>query len=148
MANTPLFDNDVERLPPPKQPTESAFQFLNRADGAPWDSLRDLLETWYRDYPDPDDDLRNRFRSDLRSQHIAAWWELYVFALFRRLGYDVTPHPDMPARRRSQTFWSCVMALRPSSNAPPCSTRPNGSTPMVSRGYLSASTMRRVPRFV
>lgn len=104
MVNTPLFDNNVQRLPPPKRPTEGDFAFLNRADGAPWDALRDLFETWYEDYPDPDNDLRNRFRSNLRSQHVAAWWELYIFALFRRLGYDVTPHPDMPGTTKKPDF--------------------------------------------
>lgn len=104
MANTPLFDNDVERVPPPKRPTEGDFAFLNRAAGTPWDALRDLYETWYRDYPDPDNDLRNRFRSGLRSQHVGAWWELYIFTLFRRLGYDVTPHPEMPGTTKRPDF--------------------------------------------
>lgn len=104
MSNAPLFDNDVERLPPPKRPTESDFRFLNRADGVPWDNLRDLLEAWYQGYPDPDYDLRNRFRSDLQPQHIAAWWELYIFALLGRLGCDVTPHPDIPGTTKKPDF--------------------------------------------
>lgn len=104
MATTSLFDNDVERLPPPKRPTESDFAFLNRAAGAPWDALRDLYETWYRDYPDADNEFRNRFRDDKPSQHVGAWWELYNFALFRQLGYRVTVHPTMPGTTKKPDF--------------------------------------------
>jgi hypothetical protein len=48
--------------------------------------------------------LRGRLRSDARDQHIAAWWELYNFILFRRLGYAVTPHPSMPNTTKKPDF--------------------------------------------
>lgn len=104
MVNAPLFDDDVQRFPPPRRPTESDFQFLNRAAGEPWQATRELLEVWYRDYDDVDDDLRGRFRDPAKAQHVGAWWELYTHATFRRLGYDITIHPDLPGTNKKPDF--------------------------------------------
>jgi hypothetical protein len=74
---------------------------------------RRVLEEWYRDYPDKNRDLRNRFRNRHDGQHIAAWWELYIFTLYRRLGYSVTVHPQLPKGNpdflvtRPRSRWRC-----------------------------------------
>lgn len=103
MTGLALFDV-VDLSPPPKRPTESDFQFLSRAQGEPWQNLRDLLESWYRHFPDDNDDLRNRFRTPSRAQHVGAWWELYIFSLFRRLGYEITVHPNMTGTTKNPDF--------------------------------------------
>ncbi|MDP7735116.1 hemin-binding protein [Mycobacterium paragordonae] len=103
MTGLALF-GEVNLSPPPKRPTESDFQFLNRAEGEPWQNLRDLLESWYCDFPDDTYDLRNRFRTPSRPQHVGAWWELYIFSLFRRLGYEITVHPNMPGTTKNPDF--------------------------------------------
>ncbi|KLO33708.1 hemin-binding protein [Mycobacterium haemophilum] len=94
----------MQRFPPPKRPTESDFQFLNRVAGEPWDVTRELLEAWYRDYDDTDNDLRGRFRDPTTAQHMGAWWELYIYTMFRRLGYDITIHPNLPATNKKPDF--------------------------------------------
>ncbi|WP_236593143.1 hemin-binding protein [Mycobacterium paraintracellulare] len=103
MTNARLFD-EVDRVPPPKRPTESLFEFVNRAEGALWDQTRTLLESWYADYPDPDGDLRGRFRQDALGQHMGAWWELYIYTLFRRLGYEIGVHPVLPGTKKNPDF--------------------------------------------
>jgi hypothetical protein len=50
----------------------------------------------YSEYPDDGDDLRKRFRKPSADQHFGAWWELWVYTFYSRLGYEVTPHPTMP----------------------------------------------------
>lgn len=90
-----LFD-EVERTDPsPGWPNEDSFSFLNRADGAVWQRQRELLESWYRVFPDRAGDLRTRFRSRDPRQHYPVWWELYVHALFRALRFRVTVHPEV-----------------------------------------------------
>ncbi len=37
-----------------------------------------------------------RFRSRRWPEHIGAWWELYLFRLFRSLGFEVEVHPALP----------------------------------------------------
>jgi|SRR6476619_91450 hypothetical protein len=45
----------------------STFNFLNHAGGEQWTQARELLESWYSDYPDESKDrLRNDFRSEMR----------------------------------------------------------------------------------
>jgi hypothetical protein len=93
---TTLFDK-VERVDDlPAWRDEDSFTFLNRAAGVVWQRQRDLLEAWYRDFPDEDGDLRARFRAKDPRQHYPGWWELYVHALFRCLGYTMTVHPSIP----------------------------------------------------
>jgi hypothetical protein len=103
MTNARLFD-EVDRFPPPKRPTESQFEFLNRSEGALWDQTRALLESWYADYSDLDGDLRGRFQQDALSQHMGAWWELYIYTLFRRLGYEIEVHPALPGTKKNPDF--------------------------------------------
>lgn len=103
MADRLLFDSTA-RFPPPKRPTESDFQFLNRAEGGAWEAARCLLEDWYGKYPDENGELRGRFRNASRSQHLGAWWELYTYSLFRRLGYEITVHPTLPGTTKNPDF--------------------------------------------
>ncbi|MFZ0905805.1 MAG: hypothetical protein WAN71_18440 [Mycobacterium sp.] len=92
-----LFD-EFERIDSTRMPytDENVFQFMNRVDRADWARVREELEGWYSEYPDSDNDLRNRFQSQREDQHYGAWWELYVHTFYRRLGYAADVHPTMP----------------------------------------------------
>ncbi len=110
MASQPigtLFDNipRTESGPAPFSESLSTFQFLNRAAGQQWTQARELLESWYSDYPDPfKARLRNDFCSPNEGQHIGAWWELYTFTLYRRLEYSVTVEPVLPGTQKKIDF--------------------------------------------
>lgn len=118
MATVRLFD-DIELYGGPATETESSFHFLNRAIDPHWVRVRELLEVWYSKHPDPDGDLRSRFRKHDIRQHAPAWWELYTGALFRRLGFDVAAHPTLPghsgrpdflvSNQSSRMFVECVV---------------------------------------
>jgi hypothetical protein len=96
VGNKKLFDDEVEHYGGPATDTESSFHFLNRAQDSSWQKVREVLDEWYSHHPDPGGDLRSRFQQHDNRQHTSAWWELYTHALFRRLGFDVTVHPDLP----------------------------------------------------
>jgi len=98
-----LFD-EAERSFGRRRETESAFHFLNRAAGDSWQRVRNLLDGWYAAFPDPGGDVRERFRQDEDRQHAAAWWELYVFTLFRRLDYKIEVHPSVAGSRNRPDF--------------------------------------------
>ena len=54
------------------------------------------LDAWFAEYPEEHgDDLKARFRSPDPRQHFPAWWELYLFRVFRCLGFEVEVHPDV-----------------------------------------------------
>lgn len=124
---TKLFD-DVERTNDSHaRRNEDCFTFLNRAVGIVWQRERELLEAWYADFPDASGDLRARFRSKDPHQHYAAWWELYVHALFVSLGYTMAVHPQLPdteshpdflAVRGSEEFYVEAAAVFPGVMSP------------------------------
>lgn len=98
-----LFD-DIEPTGDPWRYSESDYELLRRADGPIWDRVRATLDEWYGKYQDPEGDLRSRFREADARQHSAAWWELYVYTLFRSLGWTVEVHPSIPGSSRRPDF--------------------------------------------
>jgi hypothetical protein len=100
-----LFD-DIQRTDSaPAYDTESSFRFLNRVARPEWERVRQLVETWFEQYPKHDQiDLGSRFQKDEIGQHYGAWWELYVYTLYRRLGYEVSVHPTLPNTKRKPDF--------------------------------------------
>lgn len=85
--------NRVEPSDAPWRFAESEFELLARASGSRWERVRRVLEAWYSAYDDRDGDLRARFQQHDYRQHDSAWWELYIYTLFRLLGYTVEVHP-------------------------------------------------------
>jgi hypothetical protein len=62
-----------------------------------WARVRTYVEDCFAAYPEEHAaDLRERFRSSRWSDHAGAWWELYLFTMFRRLGCEVEVHPALP----------------------------------------------------
>jgi hypothetical protein len=91
-----IFDDLRRSDSSPALRCEDSFAFLNRASGIVWERQRQLLDRWYSEFPDLDGDLRRRLRARDPRQHYAAWWELYMHALLRALGYKLTVHPPVP----------------------------------------------------
>lgn len=91
-----LFDDIDRHDPRPARHAEGTFAFLNRIAQPFWAEVRQVLDEWFSRYPAAEaEELRERFRSPLQSQHRAAWWELYLHALFTGLGYGITVHPEL-----------------------------------------------------
>src|SRR3977135_583087 len=91
-----LFDERDRSDSGPIRFSESTYQFLNRVDRPAWGRVRSLLDQWFRDYPDDSKaELRNGFMKSDEGQHTGAWWELYVYTLYRLLGYRIVVHPKI-----------------------------------------------------
>ncbi len=91
-----LFDEIDRGDASPRRYDEDSFSFYNRAAGAHWQRIRDVLEDWFAAYPDAHKaDIRGHFRSKIAGQHAAATWELYLHRLFSRMGYSVVVHPEL-----------------------------------------------------
>jgi hypothetical protein len=90
-----IFD-DVVRSDPRPAHEEDSFSFLNRVSTPYWQRVRVFIEEAFAAYPDEHAlDLRARFRDRRWSEHVGAWWELYLFTLFQALGYEVEVHPEL-----------------------------------------------------
>lgn len=92
-----LFDQCERTDSSPMAHGGSVFDFVNRVDRPEWARVRAELEDWYSHHPDKDGELRQHFRNSRRNdQHFGAWWELYIFTFYRRLGYKIVVHPTLP----------------------------------------------------
>ena len=92
-----LFDSFVRTDGEPARAEEDSFAFLNRAATPYWERVRTFVDQAFAAYPESDAaDLRPRFQSRRWSDHVGAWWELYLFTLLQALGLEVEVHPDLP----------------------------------------------------
>lgn len=91
-----VFDDLLRSDPEPARAEEDSFAFLNRAATPYWERVRDFIEEAFAEYPAAHAaDLRSRFRDRRWSAHAGAWWELYLFRLFRALDFEVEVHPRL-----------------------------------------------------
>ena len=105
MASAKLFDESARSDSSPGRHTEKSFHFLNRRAGAFWERVRNHLESCYAAFPERHKrGLVNRLRDGDERQHLPAWWELYTFSLFDRLGYTVEVHPELPGSTKNPDF--------------------------------------------
>lgn len=99
-----VFDN-IERTDPSPANGEDSFRFLNRVDGPYWQRVRDFIEGAFAEYPrDGAVDLRARFRDRRWPEHVGAWWELYLHALFRAFGFSAEVHPELDGTNARPDF--------------------------------------------
>jgi hypothetical protein len=90
-----VFDDFVRTDPRPAN-GEDSFSFLNRVASPYWQRVRDFIEAAFAEYPRDDAaDIRARFRDRRWPEHVGAWWELYLHALFRAFGFSVEVHPAL-----------------------------------------------------
>lgn len=97
-----LFSEGTRSDGKPCQHPESHFAFLDRVRQPYFERERRWYEDAFARYPEGNDrgDLRARFRGGDDFHHEAAAWELYIHELWRRLGWQLTPHPETPDGRR------------------------------------------------
>lgn len=105
VAGLNLFAKSARFDDGPRRHLESSFAFLGRRAGAFWDRVRDHLELCYAAFPEEHKaGLVSRLRKNDERQHLPAWWELYVFTLFDRLGYEIEIHPGLPGSNNKPDF--------------------------------------------
>lgn len=102
-VNAPVFDDIVRTDAKVARHDEGRFEFLNRTASRYFGMCRDLVEEWFSHVPvDHQAGLRGNLRSDLH--HRSAFWELYLHEAYRRSGYTVEIHPDVPGRSTHPDF--------------------------------------------
>jgi hypothetical protein len=90
-----IFDEVVRTDPEPSR-GEDSFTFLNRVASPYWERVRTFVDDAFSAYPAAHaPDLRSRFRDRRWPVHVGAWWELYLFTLFRALGLRADVHPEL-----------------------------------------------------
>jgi hypothetical protein len=100
-----LFDEIRRTDPRPARYSEGSVAFLNRVDDPYFSAVRRLLEEWFGQHPEAHREmLRADFWSSDERSAVSAYWELYLHELHRRLGFEITVHPQVPGRSRRPDF--------------------------------------------
>jgi len=102
-----LFDHGVRTDESRREDNEGVFAFLGRSARPSSGEVRWLLEDWLSHVPDWAD--RNHLRGTLASRKDdesfeSGFWELYLHEAYRRSGYTVTIHPNVPGERTHPDF--------------------------------------------
>lgn len=105
MGSPMLIFDDLSRTDTgPAAFAEGSFAYYNRSARPEVGSVRDLLEQWIAAYPDQGrQDLIHRLREDFGSFQ-AAFFELYLHALFLALGHRVELHPELDGTTKRPDF--------------------------------------------
>jgi len=104
-----LFDSLSRNDQDPALYAEPHFDYLNRSARPEAQAIRRLLERWYSRFPEEGrHDLRKRLRSRKDSDHLAAFFELYLHELLRQLGYKVSVHPGTSTGKQPDFWVTCA----------------------------------------
>ncbi len=92
-----LFD-DVERtyLGPSKR-SEAQWEYLNRTARPEFQYIRELLQSWFNEFnasPDKRKALCKTFRSLKDDEHLSAFFELYLYQLFKNQNFEIEVEPE------------------------------------------------------
>lgn len=96
-----LFDESTGIIKGPSKHNENRFNYYHKSDRKDIAVIRDVLEKWFIDYPDIEkNELKNRFKKDMDS----AFFELFLFELFRSLNFSIEIHPELKETKKRPDF--------------------------------------------
>jgi hypothetical protein len=80
----------------PSYDNESYYDYLNVSARQEALKVRALIEGWFEQYDDGSkNDMQKRLQSSDDNEFLSAFYELFLFNLFIKLGYSVTVHPEV-----------------------------------------------------
>ncbi|MEQ8524543.1 hypothetical protein [Gracilimonas sp.] len=80
---------------------ESTFEYYDRSATELAVKVRTLLNKWFENYPEED---KNNLQSRLEYEFESCFFELVVFQLFKKMGYEIEIHPSLPDSKKSPDF--------------------------------------------
>lgn len=90
-----LFSNAERTDTAPMRAGESSYAFLERSARPEIARVRALLSEWVYRYPEAErEEVVARIRSENETHFRSATFEVFLHEALRRLGYQLTPHPD------------------------------------------------------
>lgn len=91
-----IFGSEERTDDAPSKHAESTYTFLCRVAGPVWDQCRTLIDEWLATYPKNDRAaLISRLRSSDDRVFTSAFWELYLYEMYRRDGWDIEIEPEV-----------------------------------------------------
>lgn len=96
-----LFDSIERTYMEAAKHNENTYDYYNISARKEISIVRDTLEDWFCNYPKNEKkELKSRFKKDFDS----AFYELFLYQLFYKLGYNIIIHPDLPSSPKKPDF--------------------------------------------
>ncbi|MEY3420684.1 MAG: hypothetical protein RIR48_969, partial [Bacteroidota bacterium] len=80
-----LFPNIERTDRNPQYHLENEFAFYNRVDNKSYQAIRNILNSWFKDYPSKN---KKKLTSDFKVKFPCAFFELFTFTLMKKLNFD------------------------------------------------------------
>lgn len=101
MNSTLLFEEKIRNLEGPADYNADIYTYYNESARREIANVRVLLESWFSEYPDEEkQELKSRFKVTFNP----AFYELYIYILFKRLGYSLVIHPEVPGTQKHPDY--------------------------------------------
>lgn len=96
-----LFDSIERTYLEAAKHNENTYDYYNISARTDITKVRNTLEGWFCNYPKEEQkELKSRFKKDFDS----AFYELFLYELFSKLGYKIIIHPDLPLSPKKPDF--------------------------------------------
>ena len=96
-----LFDKTTETIVGPSSKNENSFNYYHKSNRKDIQIIRETLEKWFLEYPESEKlELKSRFKKHLDS----AFYELFLFELFNKLGFNIQIHPKLKNSNKRPDF--------------------------------------------
>lgn len=99
--NLQIFDDFEREYMGPSQYSEPQWEYLNRTARPEFQYIRELLQDWFNEYKASSEKryhLCTGFRSSKDSEHLSAFFELYLHQLFKNQGFEIEIEPELEQR--------------------------------------------------
>jgi hypothetical protein len=96
-----LFEKIERTYTRPSDHNENPYEYYNRSARKDISIIRETLNEWFRKYPNDEKlNLKNSFIKKFDD----CFYELFLYQLFTRLGFDIQIHPDLPNTSKKPDF--------------------------------------------
>jgi hypothetical protein len=96
-----LFDDKVRVDLDPSHHNENSFNYYDRSARKDVSNVREKLNEWFSYFPTSEQvELKSRFKKTFSS----AYFELFIHELFRRQGFEILIHPEVPNTSKRPDF--------------------------------------------
>ena len=97
-----LFKNIERTYLGPSNHNENPYDYYNRSDRKDISIIRETLNGWFRNYPN---DEKVELKSSFKKKFDDCFYELFLFQMFTKLGFDIQVHPDLPNSSKKPDFF-------------------------------------------
>jgi hypothetical protein len=96
-----LFEDKLRLHLEPSTHNENSYDYYDRSARKDVSKVRDVLNEWFKNYPESE---KVELKQRLKKKFPDAFYELYLFNLFKQQGFNIEIHPIVPNSHKKPDF--------------------------------------------